>query len=199
MGPKPKDETGSTYGRLKILRRVESKSGWWVCKCICGKIIEAYGPDLRRLHTTSCGCARLDATVTHGMRNTVEYKTWVMLKQRCTNPNSDSYIHYGLRGVKVCRRWENSFENFFADMGKRPAGCSLDRRDTNGNYTKKNCRWASRLEQENNKRNNRTISVDGSRMTIAEAARHFKINYQTLYHRIVYKKWSVEKSISKVI
>jgi len=199
MGPRPKDETGNIYGRLKILRQVKSKPGWWVCKCVCGKYIEACGADLRRFHTTSCGCARLDSIVTHGMKNTPEYKAWDSMKQRCTNPNSDSYVYYGLRGVRVCRRWLDSFENFFDDMGKRPAGCSLDRRDTDGNCTKKNCRWASRLEQENNKRNNRAISVDGSRMTIAEAARKFGINYQTLYHRIAYRKWSIEKSISKVI
>lgn len=88
----------------------------------------------------------------HGLRNTPEYKSWNMMKNRCNNSNLPEYRYYGGRGIKICEEWDRSFTAFLNDMGKRPRGTSLDRIDPNGNYEPSNCRWADRYTQATNKR-----------------------------------------------
>ena len=91
---------------------------------------------------------------------------------RCRNPNSHNYKDYGGRGITVCARWLNSFKNFLADMGERPAGHSLDRKNNNGNYNKNNCRWATRSVQLKNKRNNVLLSFQGRTQVLVDWARN---------------------------
>lgn len=137
-----------------------------ICRCDCGKEKAINVGSLKRGLTTSCGCeqkkrasAANKARALHGQagRNeTREYRTWSSMIKRCTNPDAHNYKYYGARGISVCARWHD-FRLFFADMGARPEGRTLDRIDVDGNYEPGNCRWATNKEQANNKRNSRRI------------------------------------------
>jgi hypothetical protein len=134
----------------------------------------------------------------HGMKYTPEYMAWNMMKQRCLNPKHKAYPGYGGRGIKICARWVASFECFLADVGERPSSdLSLDRwPDKNGNYEPGNVRWATRLEQTNNRRNNRTVTFRDQEMSLADAVRASGtlVSSDTVRQRID-RGWSIEKSM----
>lgn len=155
-----KDETGNRYGRLEVIcyhSRSEGKTQHprFLCKCDCGNEVVVLGTNLRRNHTTSCGCVHKENTSnakkTHGMRKTPTYKTWCSMKERCLNPNSNSYEGYGSDGISIHQPWIECFENFLKDMGERPGGTSLDRIDPSKGYAPDNCRWADASNQAFNK------------------------------------------------
>jgi hypothetical protein len=152
-------KAGDRYGRLTIIKGVETKNGnrYFECLCDCGNVA------IERLHhltkgiTKSCGCYRKIINKNrkiHGHSNsTPTYNSWAMMKQRCYNSNRKDYYNYGGAGITVCERWRNSFENFLSDMGERPIGTTLDRYpNQSGIYEPDNCRWATIKEQNNNKR-----------------------------------------------
>lgn len=109
-----------------------------------------------------------------------EYVIWTGMKQRCANPKNAEYANYGGRGITVCPKWREDFHRFFADMGSRPGPkYTLERRDMNGPYSRSNCRWASNIEQQNNKRTNVISHVhgpDGPTYTAAELGRSLGMN-----------------------
>jgi hypothetical protein len=163
---------GRSFGRLTCICRVDppesvvnSGNKYYLCQCSCGNEVVVPLSDLLSGHTKSCGCLHSELSAernrlrntTHGMGDTREYKSWAAMVARCTNEKHRSYGNYGGRGIKVCDRWRNSFENFYADMGDRPPGMSLDRIDNDGDYTPDNCRLATTKEQNRNKRSNRLI------------------------------------------
>lgn len=104
----------------------------------------------------------------HGKTGIPEYRTWAHMIGRCGNIKDKSYPDYGARGIKVCDRWRNSFEAFYADMGPRPDGYSIERIDVNGDYCPENCKWIPKLDQNKNKRNSKTYLYEGEQLTLAQ-------------------------------
>lgn len=158
----------------------------WKCKCDCGTIKERvlYG-SLVRGASQSCGCMHWEQ-----MRKPDEDKktchplhaTWVSMKTRCYNLNHPSSKHYGRRGIRVCKRWLDSFETFVEDMGPRPTpDHTLERKDNNGHYTPMNCKWADHDEQNSNKRSNRKVEWKGETRTLTQIARMENVDYPQLY------------------
>ena len=140
------DYINKKIGKLKVISLGEKdKNGnkRYNCICDCGRKTLTYKSTLKNKNA-SCGCVRLENTIDrstkHGMTKTRTYKSWQSMKRRCYSENHDAYYRYGARGIKVCDRWLESFENFYEDMGDRPDKCTLDRIDPNGNYEPSNCR-----------------------------------------------------------
>ena len=159
------DITGQKFGRLTAEKVVGKSNGnlIWQCSCECGKTSEVRSFSLRNGSTKSCGC--LKPTPKHGHRlkgkTSPEYSSWRSMRWRCSNSSGRGYKDYGGRGITVCDRWLNSFENFLEDMGPRPPNTSIDRINNDGNYEPSNCRWASPEEQANNRRTN--IDITGQK------------------------------------
>lgn len=131
----------------------------------------------------------------HGMRGTPEYTAWSEAKRRCYLKTGKDYHRYGGRGICVCSRWKDSFENFFSDMGKRPLNTSLDRKDNNKGYSPDNCRWATVEQQANNMRSSHYLTLNNRRMTVAQWSREIDMCVETLQYRI-YAGWTVEKALT---
>jgi hypothetical protein len=200
-------EHDKRYGRLTIIHAIAERGKPLKMKvvCDCSTIKDVHWDNLKGDKTTSCGCVHREATIrvtlTHGHSRvgkiSDEYRCWLGMIQRCTNSNVRGYPDYGGRGIKVCERWLNSFENFFEDMGQRPSKShSLDRFPNNdGDYKPGNCRWATKLEQMSNKRSNRLIDYQGELLCLAEWARRTGIRAETITSRLK-KGWSIERALS---
>jgi len=205
--PKIIDLTGQRFGRLTAIKRAENDAtgrAQWLCQCECGGGKTVKADLLRRGSTTSCGCAAREqrTKAARSQRHAFskasmprEYASWWAMLARCNNPDHRGYHCYGGRGVRVCDRWANSFRAFVEDMGRRPVGHSLDRIDQDGHYTPDNCRWATRKEQANNRRNNRLITAHGKTMTIAQWAEATGLKYWVIRHRLD-RGMSHEKCVS---
>lgn len=194
-----KELTGQKFGRLTVLEYVENnKNGAiWSCCCDCGKktMVRAYS--LTSGKTKSCGCIQREIIgsrrFTHGKTKTSIYYTWASMLDRCTNSNHANYKHYGGRGITVCERWLK-FENFYSDMGVAPEGKTLDRIDNDGAYHPDNCRWATRAEQDRNKRGLHIITFNGTSKIISDWAKELGIHRTTLSFRV--KHWPLENALT---
>lgn len=167
-------------GRRRVLVR---------CDCGTEKEVELYS--LVYGGTKSCGCFRHVRGRKHGMGGRINgrrhplYQCWQSMRQRCSNPNRIGFANWGGRGIRVCQRWDHSFEAFLKDMGPswRP-GLQLDRIDNNGDYEPSNCRWTTPHQQHRNYRRNRMIDAPFGRMCLKDAAKHIGISLPGLQRRL---------------
>ena len=188
---KLKDLSGKRFGRWTAVEIATGQDARcyvrWKCRCDCGNIKFVARASLRNGESQSCGCLRKETHVpalkTHGLSRTVEYTTWKNMSSRCNDPKNKAYANYGERGIKVCDSWQ-SFEVFLSDMGKRPEGMTLERNDNNANYSKENCRWATRQEQNSNTRRTVHVTANDATLTLAEWASLSGIRYKTIAYRL---------------
>lgn len=165
-----KNLTGMSFGRLVVVSyagKNKHNKTTWVCICDCGESTTVIGSYMNNGNTKSCGCLQREVAkerrTTHGMYKSPEYFTYNDMLNRCHNKQNKDYASYGGRGIKVCARWRDSFEAFYADMGSRPPSLSLDRIDNDAGYSPDNCRWATSSEQSLNRRinKNNTSGIKG--------------------------------------
>ena len=160
------DLVGKKFGRLTVLSkgnsRPNARSSIWNCICDCGRASITIGSNLVSGNTARCGCLIKEngkGFLTHGKSKTEEYKLWKNIKNRCLNKNNADYHNYGGKGIKVCDRWRQSFNDFLEDVGKRPSPTHiLKRRDSNGNFDSSNCYWVDHPGRIINKESKETAS-----------------------------------------
>lgn len=188
------DLTGTHIGRLAVVRRVrlEAPRVYWLCECECGELCEVSTTHLRSAHTTSCGCvmrevtaARNRANAKHGMSDSVEYRAWRKMIDRCENQKNRKFPDYGGRGIRVCAEWKASFDSFYDHVGARPsADHSLDRIRNHLGYEPGNVRWAVLETQNNNKRTNVIVTIGGVSKTVAQWSRESGLSHRTISYRV---------------
>lgn len=196
----------SVYGMLTVIWRAgRDKHGvtTWLCWCECGHTCTSPLFPLRNGRTQSCGCVRRELignrTRKHGKTSTREYHIWCGMKARCGNPKNRVYPNYGGRGITVCDRWLNSFDNFIADVGYAPSeDYSIDRIDTNGNYEPGNVRWATDQEQANNTRTVTMLTAFGKTQSTTQWARETGIDRRLICQRIALG-WTHERAVSEKV
>jgi hypothetical protein len=204
--PRVIDISNCQFGSLIAIRWIPGQG--WLCRCNCGiEKTVANSTALRKGLIKSCGCERTRSISEyakfrrpgHRMTGSPTYRSWQHMKIRCADPNAGGYARYGGRGITVCARWRESFENFLADMGERPENTTIDRVDNDRGYEPGNCRWATRLEQSRNRACNvitvataeqiRRLNTEGC--SVKEISDAFEVSMGSVRRVISGHTWSV--------
>ena len=198
LSANPKITTGQRFGRLVAHRLVYLDRPMWLCICDCGRQRVILPSSLTRGKTSSCGCLRREmvttSNTTHGDYASPTYRSWIAMCSRCTNPRRPAFSGYGGAGIKVCDSWRR-YENFLADMGPRPEGTSLERRNNSLGYSPENCYWGTRREQAWNRRSTIWVEHAGERKPRGVWAREIGISDGALANRL--RKYSVPVALFK--
>lgn len=198
-----KDLTGQKFGRLTVLEFAyrKGKHYHWLCKCDCGNTVIIRKDSLTKKNfTQSCGCLAIEKSkqrfTQHGLYGTRLFYIYNNMKQRCSNPNDEMYIHYGSRGITICQEWNNfkSFSNWAMNNGYQD-NLTIDRIDVNGNYEPSNCRWVTNKEQQRNKRNNRIITYKNETLCLTDWATKLGTTFKKLAWRLDHN-WSIERAFN---
>ncbi len=205
------DLTGQKFGKLtaiKLFSVIKGKTKW-LCQCECGNQTIVATDCLKNNNTKSCGCLNhqnlIKRNTTHNMGKTRFYDIWTKIKNRCLNKNNKNYNQYGKRGITIHPQWLK-FENFRDDMltnynehckknGEK--NTTIERINNNGNYEPNNCKWATREEQSNNKRNNHLLTFNGQTLTFSQWEHKLNFKHNTLHNRINVYKWSIERALNQ--
>lgn len=165
----------------------------YTCRCVCGNELVRSKASLRKNPDTRCRqCAGEQAAVTRGADGrdgTPTHNSWRAMHTRCYQQSHAAYPRYGGRGITVCRRWHD-YDNFLADMGERPEGTSLERKENSKGYAPDNCYWATRTEQQRNRRSNRYLTADGRTQLLADWAKELGTKPTTIWLRLEKLGWS---------
>jgi hypothetical protein len=207
------DIRSRVFGRLTVFAYEGMRIGsngrryhYWLCRCSCSsdKLVSVKGELLRSGNTKSCGCQQKahqkefgKRNLKHGRSETKEFRAWAKMLARCYNTNDWHYPNWGGRGIRVCKRWKDSFTFFLEDMGEAPSPQhTLERIDNDGSYYPDNCRWAPHAEQARNTRRNCRLSFQGRTMILSDWARELGLPPYILSDRLR-RGWSVEEAISR--
>lgn len=200
-----KPMAGKRFGRLRVIDQSDLRYKGqvvWNCRCDCGSIYRVASHLLRSGGVRSCGCLRIDSIkerfATHGHNRNRKpsrtYISWAAMRARCEDPSRDTFRLYGGRGIRVCRRWIK-FENFLKDMGQRPVGMTIERKNGDGNYTPSNCKWATQKEQMANSSANKLLTHQGKTVHLAEWARLTGMKRETIAMRLR-RGWDIARALS---
>lgn len=195
------DLSGLRFGRLRVIHRASVVGARdpkgrpecvrWLCECDCGitKTVTSAALGSKKRPTLSCGCLRRERIVAsvrkHGAYLSAEYTNWQGMITRCYTPSCTKYADYGGRGIRVCDRWRADFASFLADMGTRPyPKATIERINNDGPYSPENCKWATRAEQQKNRRNSRLITFNGRTETAHMWSKITGIASRTITNRL---------------
>ena len=191
---------GQRFGRLVVLevyKKADANGATARCICDCGAMRIFNLRSVRRGRSRSCGCSSVERMGTgirrshgegdwrHGKRS-IEYSIWLDMRWRCRPSNKVARQWYFDRGIRVCERWTR-YENFLADMGRRPSGMEIDRIDNDGPYSPDNCRWVTRQDNNANRGVTRYVEFEGEKILLADLAKRLGVSYRSIYHRLVTK------------
>jgi hypothetical protein len=195
-----KDITGQKFGKLTAVKYLyktkdSSNSPIWEFECECGTKIDKNRKLVEKGKVKSCGnreCFNKQSKSKHSKSKHSLYTTWLGMKDRCYNVNQPGYANYGGRGIVVCDRWLESFENFLEDVGEKPSSKhSIDRKDNDGNYEPSNVKWSTSQEQQRNRRNTIFIEREGEIKTLIEWCELLDANYDVCRNRLK-RGWPLE-------
>jgi hypothetical protein len=201
--------SGKKFNKLTAISFAKNSknNSYWLFICDCGKEKVIKKASVAAGLTKSCGCILRKTSsdhckkkfTTHGLSSERTFIVWMGMKNRCGNKSNPNYHRYGGRGIKVCDRWLERFENFIEDMGIKPMNRSLDRIDNNKGYSKENCRWATIEQQAHNKNTTPILEYKGVRKTVHEWSKKVGIPSVVIMERINRYKWSVESALTTKI
>jgi len=192
------------YGRLTVVGIEGKTRDKHECLCDCGKTTMVILSALRSGNTKSCGCYRVDDVKNRFTKHSAkaerkaspEYTSWQLMKDRCLNPNNNTFEYYGGGGVTVCDRWRDSFENFIEDMGEKPTPShTIDRKNGSKTYSPNTCRWATKREQSRNRKDSIMFTLGDKTKHLADWSEQFGIPYRIVRKR-VWRGWSELRALT---